>query len=81
MTTRHDEGTGSSALPGWRVQRIDGEAVHLTHAGRIALPLAVFEGAQHRSDVPLVLPAAEAEVLYAELGRLLYPRAEEGTAS
>ena len=79
MTTRHVE-NASPAARDWRIQRTAKTDVHHTHAGRVALPLSVFQGADHCADVPLVMTAEEAESLYAELGSLLYPQVE-GEAS
>ncbi|MFI1400705.1 hypothetical protein [Streptomyces sp. NPDC020681] len=79
MTTRHVE-NASTALPNWRIQRTPDTDVRLTHAGRVALPLSLFQDTDHRADVSLVMTAEEAESLHSELGCLLYPQVE-GEAS
>jgi hypothetical protein len=75
MRTRHAKAV-APALPGWWIQRTADQGVHHTHAGRLALPLSLFQGEDHRADVPLVMTAKEAETLVTELTRLLRPGSE-----
>lgn len=75
MTTRHVQNAFAAVLAGWRIQRAPDTDIHLTHAGRVALPLALFHGEAPFGSLPLVVTAEEAEALYVELGRLLHPQA------
>ncbi|WP_435127739.1 hypothetical protein [Actinacidiphila sp. bgisy144] len=75
MRTRHAQ-TAAAALPDCSIQLTVGRSVHHTRAGRLALPLSLFQGGNHRADVSLVMTAKEAETLVSELSSLLLPATE-----
>lgn len=77
MTTSHEVNSNGDLSP-VRVRRVIDGVVRHTPAGRFALPLALYQGAAHCADMFLIMTAAEAEALFAELGHLLYPHAEGG---
>lgn len=75
MTKGHRSRRSSAApLPALRVERTEGRPVHHTQAGRIAVPLSLFRGAEAVEDLVLVLTAEQMEGFYEEIGAILYPR-------
>ncbi|MGW0825214.1 hypothetical protein [Streptomyces sp. NPDC002845] len=63
-----------------RVERAEGRPVHLTQAGRIAVPLALIRGSEPVEDVALVLPAEQMEAFYEEIGAILYKHRSANSA-
>ncbi|MEU8911758.1 hypothetical protein [Streptomyces nigrescens] len=81
MTKGHEHVPPAAALPGLRVERTADRPVHLTQAGRIAVPLTVTCGGTAVEIASLVLTAEQTEEFYRELGGVLHPRPSTEAAS
>jgi hypothetical protein len=74
MTKGHlAEEPSAASLPALRVERAEGKQLHLTQAGRIAVPLDLMRGAQRVESLELILTAEQTEAFYEEIGAVLYP--------
>ncbi|GAA2509788.1 hypothetical protein GCM10010406_52770 [Streptomyces thermolineatus] len=58
---------------GWRIERIPGRDARRDADGSIRLPLWLVRNGRHVCDGELRMSPAEAEVLHAQLTRLLEP--------
>ena len=61
----------SNELAGWRIDRVPAKKVRVEPDGHVTIPLWLQCDRQHHADLDLTLTSAEAETLYAQLGRAL----------
>lgn len=56
---------------GWRISRVPAKPVRRVEDGRVSVPLWLLRDGVYHSDLDLRLSPAEAELLHAELCRVL----------